>query len=112
MQIKKILTSLLLCAAIGFTQHALAATFCPVTPEGKIRIDECQYASNDDCKRATGSQMDCVADQLEPSNKAPYCLVMGLWEICDKYYDMESCTQAAQKQAGSCVLSPYYKSPG
>lgn len=108
---KKFFTRLLLCAAIVLPQYAFPATFCPVTSDGKIRIDECKYSSNEACKRASESQRDCVADQLEPSTKAPYCLVLGWYEICDKYYDYESCELAANKQAGNCIVSPYYKGP-
>lgn len=112
MRVIKILTSLMLCIAIGLPQYALAATFCPVTDDGKIRIDECKYSSNEACKRASGTTANCVADQLAPSDKAPYCLVMGLFEVCDKYFDIESCQQAAEKQVGGCILNPYYKNPG
>lgn len=111
MRTKKFLTSLLLCVVIVLPQYAPAATFCPITSDGKIRIDECKYSSNEACKRASESQRDCVADQLTPSTKAPYCLVLGWSEVCDKYYDYESCEQAANKQVGNCILNPYYKSP-
>lgn len=107
----KNLACLLLCAAIGHPQYAFAAAFCPVTSDGKIRIDECRYSSNEACKQANESKRDCVADQPPPSTNAPYCLIMGAFEVCDKYYDYESCEQEAQKRIGSCMVNPYYKSP-
>ncbi|TAN84868.1 MAG: hypothetical protein EPN14_01625 [Gallionella sp.] len=112
MRAKKIVTNLLLCVAIGLPQYASAALFCPVTPDGKIHIDECKYPSNDECKRATGNQGDCVADQLPPSDKAPYCLVTLRYEECDKYFDYESCSQAAQKELANCTINPRYKKTG
>lgn len=112
MQAKKIFTGLLLCVAIGLPQYASAGRYCPVTDSGQIRIDECKYSSNDECKRATGTKGDCMADQFDPSDKAPYCLVLGWLEICDKYHDSESCNQAAEKQAGNCIPNPRYKSSG
>lgn len=111
MQAIKFLAALMLCASIGFPQYASAARYCPVTDDGKIRIDQCKYSSNEECKRATKSKKDCVADLPEPSDKAPYCLVVGWLEICDKYFDMESCTKEAEKKAGQCIPSPYYKGP-
>ena len=109
MQTKKIITNLLLCVAIGLPQYTSAALYCPVTDDGKIRIDECKYSSNDACKQATGTQGDCVADQLPPSDKAPYCLVTLRYEECDKYFDYESCNQAALKESANCAPNPNYK---
>ena len=104
-----IVTSLLLSAAIILPQYALAASFCPVTDDGKIRIDQCKYSSIEECKRVSGTKVDCVADQITPSDKAPYCLVMGMFEVCDKYFDIESCEQDAEKKVGGCIPNPYYK---
>lgn len=112
MQTNKLLTKLLLCVAIGLPQYASAALYCPVTPDGKIRIDDCSYMSNEECKSATGTQGDCVADQLPPSDKAPYCVVTLRYEVCDTYFDYESCNEAAQKELGNCALNPRYKKPG
>ncbi|MDD5300291.1 MAG: hypothetical protein PHD65_07330 [Gallionella sp.] len=112
MRTKIFLTGLLLCAAIGLPQQVFAATYCPVTVDGKIRIDECKYGSNEECKQASESKKDCVADQLTPSAKAPYCVIVGQLEVCDKYYDYESCQQAAKKQSGICIESPYFKESG
>ena len=111
MQTRKIFTSILMCAAIGLPQYALAGRYCPVTDDGKIRIDECKYSSNEECKQATKSNKDCEADMPDPSDKAPYCLVLGWLEICDKYHDSESCNRAAEKQAGQCTPNPRYKGP-
>jgi len=111
MRVTKIFATLMLCATIGLPQYALAASFCPVTSDGKIRIDDCKYASNEECKRVTGTVGNCVADQLTPSDKAPYCMVMGMFEVCDKYFDIESCEQDAQKKVGACIPNPYYKKP-
>lgn len=111
MQSRNIFISLLVCAAILLPQYASAARYCPVTDSGLIRVDECKYGSNDECKRATGSKKDCVADLPEPSDKAPYCLVLGWLEVCDQYQDYESCDQAAQKKAGQCIPNPRYKGP-
>lgn len=111
MQAKKIFTSLLLCAAIGLPHYASAGMFCPVTEDGKIRIDECKYSSNDECKRVTGTKGDCMVDQPPSSTKAPYCLIMGAFEVCDKYQDYESCEKEANKRLGNCILNPYYVNP-
>ena len=112
MRAKSFLTGLLLCATIGLPQYVFAATYCPVTIDGKIRIDECKYGSNEECKQASESKKDCVADQLAPSTKAPYCLIVGQLEFCDKYYSYEPCQQAAKQQSGTCIESPYYKESG
>lgn len=112
MQARMIITSLMLCAAIVFPSHASAGRYCPVTDDGKIRIDECKYASNEECMRANKSKRDCAADLLEPSDKAPYCLVMGWMEICDKYFDMESCSKAADEKVGQCIPNARYKETG
>jgi len=112
MQAKRILTRLLLCIAIGLPQYAFAAAFCATTPEGKIRMDECKYASYDECKRAAGSQTDCVPDPTEaPSTPeaAPYCIVT--WGVECKYYDYETCNKTAEKKIGFCYLNPDYKAP-
>lgn len=109
MQAKKILSSLMLCIAIGLPQYASAGRYCPVTESGAIRIDECKYSSNEECKKASKSQKDCVADLVDPSDKAPYCLVLGWLEICDKYFDMESCEKDAAKKAGQCIPNSHYK---
>jgi len=111
MQVKHIFTSLLLCAAIGLPQYASAGRFCPVTADGKIRIDECKYSSNEECKAASASNKDCVADQPPASDKGLYCLIMGAFEVCDKYQDFESCDKEAQRRMGTCILNPFYKSP-
>lgn len=112
MQTDKILTGLLLCVAIGLPQYTLAASFCATSPEGKIRVDDCKYGSYDECKRATGSKGDCIAndeEKLPASKVAPYCIVT--WSTECKYYDYETCTQTAQKQIGFCYLNPDYKAP-
>lgn len=111
MQARRIITALMLCAAIGFPQYAAAGRYCPVTDSGKIRIDECIYSSNEACKQASQNNKDCVADTLNSSDKAPFCLVLGWMEICDKYYDIESCNKAADKQAGQCIPNSNYKGP-
>lgn len=111
MRYLSIFSSLMLCATVGLAQNAFAASFCPVTDDGKIRIDQCKFSSNEECKRKSGSKADCVPDQLTPSDKAPYCLVMGMFEVCDKYFDLESCEQDAQKKVGGCIPNPYYKKP-
>lgn len=109
MQARKILTSLMLCIAIGLPQYAFAGRFCPVTDSGAIRVDSCIYSSNEECKRATKSTRDCMADLPDPSDKAPYCLVLGWLEVCDKYFDMESCEKDAEKKAGQCITNSRYK---
>jgi hypothetical protein len=111
MQARNIFTALMLCAMIALPQYASAGRYCPVTDSGAIRVDECKYGSNEACKQATGSKKDCIADILDASDKAPYCLVLGWMEICDKYYDNESCNQAAEKQAGQCIPNSRYKGP-
>lgn len=111
MQARKFFTALMLCAAIGLPQYASAGRYCPVTDDGKIRIDECKYSSNEECKKANKSKKDCVADLPDPSDKAPYCLVLGWMEVCDKYDDYESCEQEAQKKAGQCIPNSRYKGP-
>lgn len=111
MRVIRILAGLVLCATFGSSQYAVAASFCPVTDDGKIRIDQCKYSSNEECMRASGTKKNCVADQLTPSDKAPYCLVMGMFEVCDKYFDVESCEQDAKKKVGACIPNPYYKKP-
>ena len=107
---KKNLVGLLLCIAIALPQYALAALFCATTPEGKVRLDECKYASYDECKRAAGT--DCVADSAEAhptSGIAPYCIVT--WSVDCKYYDYETCSKTAEKNKGFCYLNPDYKAP-
>jgi len=104
---KKNLARLLLCVAIVLPQYALAALFCATTPEGKIRLDECKYASYDECKRAAGT--DCVTDQTATSEIAPYCIVT--WSVECKYYDYETCSKTAEKNKGFCYLNPDYKAP-
>ncbi len=109
---KKNLAGLLLCAVIGLPQYAFAAAFCATTPEGKVRMDECRYASYDECKRAAGSQVDCVIDPAEAppaSGVAPYCIVT--WGTECKYYDYETCNKTAEKKVGFCYLNPDYKAP-
>jgi len=110
MQARKIFTALMLCVAIGLPQYASAGRYCPVTESGAIRIDECKYSSNEECKQASESKKDCVADQPDPSTKAPYCLIMGAFEVCDKYQSYESCEVEAKRRLGNCVINPYYKS--
>lgn len=109
MRFDKVLAQLMLCAAMAIPPQSLAATFCPVTDDGKIRIDQCKYSSNEQCKRETGTKGDCVADELAPSDKAPFCLIMGKFEVCDKYFDIDTCNDAAEKKAGACIPNPYYK---
>lgn len=111
MQARNIFTALMLCASIALPQYAFAARYCPVTESGAIRIDECKYSSNEACKQATKSKKDCVADMLDSSDKAPYCLVLGWMEICDKYFEYEPCEQEAQKKAGHCIPNSRYKGP-
>jgi len=111
MRVGSFFTCLMLCAAIWFPQYASAARFCPVTDSGAIRIDECKYSTNEECKRVTHTKGDCVADQPPPSTKGKYCLIMGAFEVCDKYQDYESCEQEAKRRLGNCVLNPYYESP-
>lgn len=110
MQVRKIFTGLLLSLAIGLPQYASAGRFCPTTDSGQIRIDQCLYSSQEDCENRSGAKK-CVVDLPEPSDKAPYCLVIGWAEICDQYFDLESCERDAEKKAAQCVVSPYYKAP-
>jgi len=112
MQTNKILTGLLLCGSIAFSQYTSAASFCATSPEGKIRVDDCKYGSYDECKRAIGSLGDCVSnqeEQLAPAKVAPYCIVT--WSTECKYYDYETCNQAAKAQMGFCYLNPDYTNP-
>ena len=110
MQANKIFTGLLFCVAIGFSHYASAGRFCPVTDSGAIRIDECKYSTNEECKQASENKKDCVADQPPSSTKAPYCLIMGAFEVCDKYQDYESCEVEANRRLGNCIINPYYES--
>lgn len=110
MQARKILPALMLCFSIALPQYASAgARYCPVTDSGAVRIDECRYSSNEECKRVSKSKKDCAVDIQEPSDKAPYCLVLGWLEICDKYFDIESCDKDAEKRAGQCIVNARYK---
>jgi len=109
MQVRKFLTALMLCVSVVLPQHAIAARYCPVTDDGKIRIDQCVYSSNEACKQATKSAKDCMVDIPDPSDKAPYCLILGWMEICDKYFDLDSCGKDAEKRAGQCIPNPRYK---
>ena len=112
MNANKNLACLLLCVAIGLPQYAFAGAFCSTTPEGKVRLDECRYASYDECKLAVGNQANCMADPAElppASGVAPYCIVT--WSVECKYYDYETCNQTAQKKVGFCYLNPDYKAP-
>jgi len=104
---KKNLVGLLLCVAVALPQYAFAALFCATTPEGKVRLDECKYASYDECKRV--EKTDCVADASEalPASAAPYCIVT--WGTECKYYDYETCHKTAEKNKGFCYLNPDYK---
>ncbi len=111
MQARNILSALMLCVAFTLPQYASAGRYCPVTDSGAIRIDECIYSSNEECRQASESKKDCVADMTDPSDKAPYCLVLGWMEICDKYFDIESCGKDAEKRAGQCIVNSRYKSP-
>ena len=105
---KENLAGLLLCVAIALPQCAFAALFCTTTPEGKVRLDECKYASYDECKRAAGT--DCVADASDAlASAAPYCIVT--WSVECKYYDYETCSKTAEKNKGFCYLNPDYKAP-
>lgn len=111
-QTAKILTSILLCSVIVLPKYTSAASFCAVTPDGKIRVDDCKYGSYDECKHAIGSSGDCVSNQEEeiaPAKVAPYCIVT--WSTECKYYDYETCNQAAKIQMGFCYLNPDYKDP-
>lgn len=114
MQTDEIFAGLLLNAAIAFPQYTPAASFCTTTPEGKIRVDDCNYSSYDECRRATGNRSDCVAnfqEEILPASRvAPYCIVT--WSTECKYYDYETCVQAAKSQVGFCYVNPEYKKPG
>ena len=113
MQTNKLLAGLLLCVAIALPQYTLAASFCATTPEGKIRVDDCNYGSYAECKRANVNQGDCVADDLDgklpASGVAPYCIVT--WSTECKYFDYETCTKTAQIQKGFCYQNPDFKKP-
>ena len=113
MQTDRILNRLLLCVAIMFPQYTLAASFCTTSQEGKIRVDDCNYSSYDECKRAIGSQGDCVADdrdeKLPASKVAPYCIVT--WSTECKYFDYETCVQTAESKKGFCYQNPDFKKP-
>lgn len=112
MQTNKILASLLLVGAFLIPQYTFAVSFCSTTSEGKIHVDDCKYASYDECKRASGSPGDCVVNEnekLATSKIAPYCVVT--WSTECKYYNYETCFQAAQSQIGFCYLNPDYKKP-
>ncbi|MGC2049027.1 MAG: hypothetical protein WA635_10505 [Gallionella sp.] len=113
MQTNKILASLLLYVAIALPQYTLAASFCATTPEGKIRVDDCNYNTYDECKRANGNQGDCVADdqddKLAASKVAPYCIVT--WSTECKYSDYETCAQIAESKKGFCYQNPDFKKP-
>jgi len=112
MQINRNLTGLLLCVAIWHPQYTLAASFCATTPDGMIRVDDCNYGSYNECKRAIGSSGDCVSnkeEELSASKVAPYCMVT--WGTECKYFDYETCAQAAQDLKGFCYLNPDYKNP-
>jgi hypothetical protein len=111
MQARNLFTALILCVAIGLPQYASAGRFCPVTDSGAIRIDECKYSTNEECKRVTGTKGDCAMDQPPASTKAPFCLIMGAFEVCDKYQDYESCEVEAKRRLGNCVINPYYENP-
>lgn len=103
---------MLLCVAIGLPQYVFAAAFCTTTPEGKVRMDECKYASYDECKRVAGNQVDCVADPAgisSASEVAPYCIVT--WGIECKYHNYDTCNKTAEKKMGFCYLNPDYKAP-
>lgn len=112
MQTGKILTGLLLFAAIALPGYTLAASFCTTTPEGKIRVDDCSYSSYAECKRASVAGGDCVADQdgkLPASKVAPFCIVT--WGTECNYFDYETCAKTAQIQKGFCYSNPDYKQP-
>lgn len=109
MQARKIITSLMLCIAIMLPHYASAGRYCPVTDDGKIRIDQCKYNTNEECKRASKSKRDCIIDLPDPSDKAPYCLIYGWREVCDKYFDEESCRNAAKEYIGQCIPNERYK---
>lgn len=109
MQSSKILVCLSLASAIMFTQYTFAASFCTTTPEGKIRVDDCNYGSYEDCKRSMVKPGDCVAneeDKPSAGKVAPYCLVT--WSTECKYMDYESCSRAATEKKGFCYLNPDY----
>lgn len=111
MQTDKIITSLLLCIAITLPQYTQAVSFCTKTPEGMIRVDDCNYDSYEKCKLANG-QGDCVASDEEvlPESKvAPYCIVT--WNTSCKYFDYKACTQTAEELRGYCYANPDYKGP-
>lgn len=112
MRTNKIIVSLLLYATIAFPQYTPAASFCTTSPEGKVHMDDCSYGTYDECKRAIGSQGDCIADseeQLPSSGVAPYCIVT--WSTECKYYNYDACAKAAKAQMGFCYLNPAYKKP-
>ena len=79
-------------------------------------MDECKYTSYEECKHATDTPADCVADPTGTtpapelaSGVAPYCIVT--WGTECKYYDYETCHNTAEKQVGFCYLNPDYKAP-
>ena len=112
MRTNKILTGLMLCIAIWQPQDVLAASFCTTSPEGNILLNECKYDSYDACKRAIGNSGDCISNQGEKpalAKVAPYCVVV--WSTECKYYDYETCNQAAKTQMGFCYLNPDYTNP-
>lgn len=113
MQTSNTLANLLLCSTIVFSQYTLASSFCTTSAEGKIRVDDCNYTTYDECKRAAVNQGDCVVneeDKPSSSGVAPYCIVT--WSTECRYFDYKSCTQAAQEKKGFCYLNPDYKESG
>ncbi len=112
MRTHKILAGLWLCVAIWQPQCALAASYCATSQDGKILMNECGYESYEACKRVVGNSGDCIINQGEqpaPAKVAPYCVVT--WATECKYYDYETCNQAAKTQMGFCYLNPDYINP-
>lgn len=109
MQARKNFTRLILCVTLVMSQQLYADSYCPVTDDGKIWIDQCIYSSNEECRQATGTKGNCVRDQVSSTGTAPYCMIMGAFEVCDKYQDYESCVQDAKKQAGQCIKNSNYQ---
>ena len=112
MQKNKLLASLLLFVTLTLPQYTPAASFCATSPDGNIRVDDCNYDTYDECKRAAGSRGDCTANPGEKppaSGVAPYCVVT--WGTECKYYDYETCAKTAKKQVGFCYKNPDYKIP-
>ena len=112
MQVRRIFTRLILSVIAMLPYHAFADSYCPVTDDGKIRIDECTYSSNDECKLLTGTRGNCAADQLSSPKTAPYCLIAGTMENCESYFNFEACDKDAKSQSGTCIINSNYQAVG